>query len=128
MENLKKFCKEKSIDFFFPVAFILGIIPLIVRLALIDVDNETTEILGASQLTDLFSQSKSFWLMFFSIVLAVLSIIFFKKIFEKKDKIVISILIGCGIFLLFTLLSTILSKHVQISLWGVYDRDRKSVV
>lgn len=122
MENLKKFCKEKSIDFFFPVAFILGIIPLIVRLALIQLDHTGFSIWGASEVTDLFSQEKSFYLIIFSIILIVISLISFKTIFIKKDKTVNIIVIASIVFLAFTLLSTIFSEYKQVSLWGVYDR------
>ena len=122
MENLKKFCKEKSIDFFFPVAFILGIIPLIVRVALIKLDHTSFSIWGASEITDLFSQEKSFYLIIFSIILIVISLISFKTIFTKKDKTVNIIVIASIVFLAFTLLSTIFSEYKQVSLWGVYDR------
>ena len=60
--------------------------------------------------------------MIFSIILIAIAVIFFKKIFEKKDKIVNSILIAGGIFLLFTLLSAIFSPYKQVSFWGMFDR------
>lgn len=122
MESLRKFCKEKSIDFFFPISLILCIIPLIVRMSVVNLDENSISVWGTSVQTDLFSQKKAFYLMLFSIVLIALSIIFFKKIFEKKDKIINAILIASLIFLVFTLLSTILSKYRQTSIWGVYDR------
>lgn len=122
MESFRKFCKEKSVDFFFPITLILCIIPLIVRMSVVSLDETSTTMWGSSVQTDLFSQKKAFYLMFFSIILIILSIAFFKKIFEKKDKTINAILIASSIFLIFTFLSTIFSEYKQVSIWGVYDR------
>ena len=122
MESFRKFCKEKSIDFFFPIALILCVIPLIVRMGAVNLDEISATMWGASVQTDLFSQKKAFYLMIFSIILITLSVVFFKKIFEKKDKIVNAILIASSVFLVFTFLSTIFSEYRQVSIWGVYDR------
>ena len=48
-----------SIDFFFPVALILAIVPLIVRLKAINTDSDTLAIFGSAAATDLFSQNKT---------------------------------------------------------------------
>lgn len=122
MENIKTFFKKKNIDFFFPVAFILGIVPLIVRMSPTNADQDTLSIFGQAAQFDLFSQKKAFLLMIFSIILIALSILYFKKIFRKTDKIVNSIVILGSIFLTFTLLSSVFSVHKQISFWGIYDR------
>ena len=122
MENIKTILKKKDINFFFPISFVLAIIPLIVRLTVIDPDQNTLDIFGTAAKSDLFSQKKAFFLMIFSIILIIITVVFFKKIFEKKDKIVNSILIASGIFLLFTLLSAIFSQYKQTSFWGIYDR------
>lgn len=122
MENLKKFCKDKSIDFFFPIALVLGIIPLIVRMAVVHLDATNVDLYGVTTQTDLFSQKKAFYLLIFSIILVILGIVFFKKIFEKKDKIINLILIASGVFILFTILSAVFSKYNQAAFWGAYDR------
>lgn len=122
MENYKNSSKEKSFNFFLPIAFILSIIPLIVRMTVVKVDESTVKIWGATVQTDLFSQKKAFYLMIFSILLVIISVIFFKKIFSKKDKIVNYILISCGVFFLFTLFSAIFSKYKEVSFYGIFDR------
>jgi len=122
LANNKTISKEKNIKFFFPIAFILGIIPLIVRMTAVDSDANTLNLFGANAKTDLFSQKKAFFLLIFCIILVGISVLFFKKIFRKKDKIVNSILIAGAIFLLFTFLSAIFSEYRQVSLWGIYDR------
>jgi O-antigen ligase len=123
LENIKTLLKKKNIDFFFPVAFILTIIPLIVRATLLDPEENSANLFGADKVnSDLFSQKKLLFLMIFCVILVAISVIFFKKIFEKKDKIINSILIAGVIFLLFTFLSTIFSSYKQVAFWGMFDR------
>ncbi|MVX62883.1 O-antigen ligase domain-containing protein [Clostridium chromiireducens] len=122
MENLKTFFKKKNIDFFFPIAFILTIIPLIVRMTLVNSEQAVLDLFGTTAKTDLFSQRKAFLLILFCIILVCISIIFFKKIFKKKDNVVNSILIASAVFLLFTFLSTVFSTYKETALWGIYDR------
>jgi O-antigen ligase len=122
MVKSKNNSKEKPFNFFFPIAFILSIVPLIVRMTLVKVDENTINIWPSATQTDLFSQKKALFLMIFSVILIVIGIIFFKKIFSKKDKLLNYILIACGIFSLFTLLSAIFSKYKEVSFWGIFDR------
>ena len=122
MANSRNNLKEKSFNFFFPIAFILSIVPLIVRMTYVKVDENTSNIWGKADQVDLFSQRKAFLLLIFSIALIVISIIFFKKIFSKKDRILNYILIACGVFLLFTFLSALFSKYKEVSFLGLFDR------
>lgn len=122
MERYNNSSKDKSFNFFLPIAFILSIIPLIVRATIVSVDEATINIFGPSMKLDLFSQRKLLFLMIFSILLVIISVIFFKKIFSKKDKITYSILISCAIFILFVLLSAFFSKYKEVSIWGIFDR------
>lgn len=122
MANSRNNSKEKSFNFFFPIAFILSIVPLIVRMTIVKVDENTINIWGTASQQDLFSQKKALFLMIFSIILIVIGIIFCKKIFSKKDKVVNYILIASGVFLLFTLLSAIFSNYKQVSFLGIFDR------
>lgn len=122
MTNLRNNSKDSSYNFFLPIAFILTIIPLIVRMTKVKLDEYTANIWGSEPQVDLFSQNKAFLLMLFSIVLFVVSIVFFKKIFCKKDKIINLILVSCGVFSLFILLSSLLSKYKEVAIWGMFDR------
>lgn len=123
MENLKKFCKEKSITFFFPIALVLTIVPLIVRYKAVTGNQETIDVFGAVKAgSDIFSQYKAILLMFFSAVILLISIAFFKKIFEKKDKVINSIVILSLVFLVFSLLSSIFSSYRKIAFFGIFDR------
>lgn len=122
MVNSRSNYSEKSFNFFFPIAFVLSIVPLIVRITLVKVDANVINIWGHTTESDLFSQKKALFLMIFSIILIAIGIIFFKKIFSKKDKVLNYILISCSIFSFFTLLSTIFSKYKEVAIWGIFDR------
>lgn len=122
MENLKKFCKEKSITFFFPIALVLTIVPLIVRMRISEPDEDTLKLYGSSANSDLFTQNKEICLIFLSAIILIIAITCFKKFYEKKDKL-INIMIICSlIFLGFTFLSALFSKYKHVAFWGIYDR------
>lgn len=122
MVNSRHNSKEKSFNFFLPISFILTIVPLIVIKTIVNVDESTLKIMGAGAQVDLFSQKKALLLIIFSVILIALSIIYFKKIFNKKDKIINYTLISSSIFLIFTLLSSIFSNYKQVAFLGLYDR------
>lgn len=122
MENFKKFCKEKSITFFFPISVILTIVPLIVRMRQSDPGQDTLELYGSSATSDLFTQNKQIALIFFSAITLIIAIVCFKKFYEKKDKLINAIIICALIFLGFTFLSALFSKYRHIAFWGIYDR------
>lgn len=117
-----KVLKGKPINFLWPIAFILTIVPLIVHAVSVRVDSTAEGIYGGAIQNDLFSQKKAYYLIRFSILLILISIVFFRKIFEKKDKIINSILITSALFLLLTLLSSIFSDYKQASFFGAFDR------
>ena len=122
MENLKKFCKEKSITFFFPIALVLTIVPLIVRMRISEPDEDTLKLYGSSANSDLFTQNKEICLIFLSAIILIIAITCFKKFYEKKDKL-INIMIICSlVFLGFTFLSALFSKYKHVAFWGIYDR------
>ena len=122
MENFKKFCKEKSITLFFPIAVILTIVPLIVRMKKVAIDPAAVKLVGEASELDLFSQNKAFMLMIFCGILILLSIIFFKDLFKKRDKITLISIVCMGIFFIFSLISALSSKYIQTTIWGYYDK------
>lgn len=121
-ENFKKYCKEKSLDFFLPISFVLAIVPLIVRVKEVKLDGYSASVMGTESTFELFSKYKSFALMFFSIILIGFFLIFRKQILEKKDKIINVVLILSFIFLGLSLVSTLLSPYKEVAMWGVYNR------
>lgn len=122
MENLKKYLKENPIGFFLPISFVLAIVPLIVRAKEVKLDEFSQTIWGNSTQYELFSQNKFILLAIFTVIAIFISVIYFKYIFEKKDKIVHIILLLTIIFLTLSLLSSIFSPYKHIAFWGVYNR------
>lgn len=122
MENLKKYLKENPIGFFLPISFVLAIVPLIVRAKEVKLDEFSQTIWGSSIQYELFSQNKFILLAIFTVITIFISVIYFKYIFEKKDKIVHVILLLTVIFLTLSLLSSIFSPYKHIAFWGVYNR------
>jgi len=122
LENLKKYLKENPIGFFLPISFVLAIVPLIVRAKEVKLDEFSQTIWGVSTQYELFSQNKFILLAIFTVIAIFISIIYFKYIFEKKDKIVHIILLLTIIFLILSLLSSIFSPYKHIAFWGVYNR------
>ncbi|MGG7151244.1 O-antigen ligase family protein [Clostridium neonatale] len=122
MENFKKYLKESSTSFFLPIAFILAILPLIVRAKKVKLDEFSSHTFGKITSYDFFSQNKFLFLVICSIALVIILGVYFRKIFEKKDKIINIMLILSVIFLAFCLISSILSPYKHVSFFGVYNR------
>ena len=122
MENLKKYLKENPTGFFLPISFALAIIPLIVRAKEVKLDEFSQTIWGDSNQFELFSQNKFLLLAIFTAIAVIISVIYFKYIFEKKDKIVHIMLLFAVIFLALSLLSSIFSPYKHVAFFGVYNR------
>lgn len=61
MDKLRNNSKDKSYNFFLPIAVILSIVPLIVRMTNVNVDENVANIWGSTTQVDLFSQKKPFY-------------------------------------------------------------------
>ncbi|NFT91822.1 O-antigen ligase family protein [Clostridium botulinum] len=122
LERIEDNLKKKSIGFFLPITFILTIIPLIVRLKMVKLDDAGINLYAVENQADFFSQYKAIWLAIFSVILIIIALFSIKKLFEKRDKATTAILICAGIFLICTFLSAILSPYKNVSFFGFYDR------
>lgn len=112
---------------FFPVLLALTIIPLLVRLTIISVDQNEAALIGAVTYGDFFSQAKAFILLLAGIVMLLLGIVFRRKLFHEQSRITYAYLIAGGVFVLFTLLSAMFSSYSSIAFWGVHDRAEGAV-
>lgn len=122
LERIEDNLKKKSIGFFLPITFILTIIPLIVRLKMVELDDAGINLYAVEKQADFFSQNKALWLAIFSVILFIFALCLFKKLFEKRDKTTTAILICTGVFLICTFLSSMFSSYKQVSFFGFYDR------
>lgn len=113
---------EKFNWLFLPLILLVGLIPLCVRLTLIQVSDATFRIFGAEYQTDLFSHYKAIFLLVIGVAVIFAAVISFRKMFDRRDRYTAIYLIAGGIYLLFTLLSAILSDYKQEAFWGYYNR------
>lgn len=114
--------KHKFNWLFAPIIFVLTIVPLIVRLAVVEIDYQTLEFYSSSTQTDLYAQYKALFLFIGAIAMVVIATIMFKKIFEKKDKQTWIYLIASGVFILFTFLSALFAENQEVAFKGFYSQ------
>lgn len=108
---------------FIPIAFLLGIIPLIVRLIYVKPKDERMHMLFSKiQMDEYYSQYKSTGIIILTVIMIILTYLFIEKSEIKKD-LYSKIYIGStAVLFLMTLVSTILSDYKEIAVWGVFDR------
>lgn len=104
-----------------PIAIIIFLIPLIVYLKVINLNDEVYRYwLGAKQHNDFFSYYKMVWFLLFTFVSILIFVI---KTYVNQNKIKKTCLyIPLCIYSLFTIISAILSKTKNVSFWGFPDR------
>lgn len=113
---------------FIPVIVLLGIVPLVTRLAVINVDEATYKVFGSPQIFDFFSQNKSALIIgMAAIILFVLFLAFDKKKI-KLDNTMKGYYILIGIYILFSAISTMMSDYQDIAMWGIADRSEGMIV
>lgn len=133
MEKVKEDQGRYSFNFswlwYIPIIIALGIVPLMIRLTMVDVKElEYMQLFNQTQIPDIFSQYKAGALM--AIVATMLIMLFLK--FNKKDlkKDIYFKLTGVGVLLYagFTLLSASFSQYSDLAWWGVPDRAEGAVL
>ena len=111
-----------------PIALTLMIVPLIVRMKITVPSEAVQNVFRTPQIVDFFGQGKATMLILISVIMMVMIFFLFDKTQIKKDKYILFYSVCAGIFLLFSILSTIFSEHKDVSLWGVPDRSEGMVV
>jgi len=106
-----------------PIAFLLGIVPLIVRLVYLQPkDGRMNMLFGAINLDDYYSQGKAVAIIITTIIMLIMGYLTFDKREVKWDKYSKFYLISASILVMMTIVSTCISDYKEIALWGVYDR------
>lgn len=111
-----------------PIMVLLGIIPLIVRLAVVELEPAVRNILGISEVTDFFSQYKSTFILIMTALMIFIIFLIFEKKQIKKDKYMIVYYVSAAVLVLMTVLSAVFSEYRQIALWGIADRFEGAIV
>ncbi|WP_083258647.1 O-antigen ligase family protein [Cellulosilyticum sp. I15G10I2] len=133
LENVKQKSLEKKekqilIILFMPIMFLLGIVPLIVRLKEVQASQIVHEVFREQQFIDFYSQYKAVFILASSIVMMLILFLLFDKYKLKKDKKITMYIIITAIFIAFTVLSTLFSDYKDIAMWGVPDRAEGMVI
>jgi hypothetical protein len=114
---LHKFVSYWHIWSIIPLIIIIGIIPLIVYAKVVELTPlEERNWTGGTLQLDFFSYYKAYWLIIFTIILVLfcLILVLLKKIHIKKK----GFMIPLGIYVLFSMLSTIFALDQEVALRG----------
>ncbi|MHC1749531.1 MAG: O-antigen ligase family protein [Cellulosilyticaceae bacterium] len=128
MENEKesKSSSGYNINFdwirYIPIIILLGIVPLIVRLALVDLEPNVAVAFKTPQILDFFSHYKAILILLMAGVSIFMLFLIFEKRKIKNDKMLMVYGLGTSIFIVFSLLSTVFSKYSNMAWWGAPDR------
>lgn len=114
---------------FMPIILLIGVVPLMVRLVLVDVvDPEAIAIWNTTSTTDLFSQFKASLIVFLVGVILIVSFFIVSKAEIKSEKHLKIIYGALGVYSIFTIISTMLSSYKQTAMWGAVDRSEGGVM
>lgn len=114
--------------FFIPIALLLGIVPLITRLQLIQADTATQEILKSEQISDFFSQYKAYAIILLGGIMLVLLMLSMGWEEIKKGKSMFIFYTCLAVYLIVTGISTLYAKQRTIAIWGIADRAEGMVI
>ncbi len=107
---------------FLPVLITAALVPLIVRQVRVNLSEPAALAFGFLTNVDFFSQAKAMVLMVLCVGMAVMTFLYFNELYALKDK-RFKLYAGItGVFLLFTLLSSLFSLDMTLSFYGFYDR------
>ena len=107
---------------FLPVAFLLAVMPVVIRATQHFLSGDLYRLFLTGQKTELFSQYRARFLWIMAAVMLILVLVFWKKLFSGIDRLGWFYFAACSIFLLCLVFSTLLSDHQDTALWGMYDR------
>lgn len=133
LEKVKESQGRYQFDFswlwYIPIMVGVGIIPLIMRLTIVDIkDQEYVDLFNQVQIADIFSQYKAGSILGVVAIMLIMLFLSFNKKDLKVNKAFKRMSMGAGIYLIFTILSGILSQHQDIAWWGVMDRAEGTAV
>lgn len=118
----------KNLIAFIPIVLMLAIAPLIVRAKIVLLDENTAKFWNGNYQVDLFSYTKTRMIMFLSVWMLVNAFFFFTKKDFKKLTDNKWILYPVIVFVFSLIVSTVLSDHKNIAIWGAPERYEGMVV
>ena len=134
LEDLSKQQKKERQDKLFniimwiPLIILLAVVPLIVRLVTIQTYGGALDALNKTEVYDVYSTCKSTAIIILSLAMAVILFLGFEKENVKYDGVIKWYLIGGGIFIVVSFISTVLSEDTHTAWWGLPDRAEGFIV
>ncbi len=113
---------------FIPIIAVLGIIPLIVRLQIIEPSTDVAIAMETSKFADFFSSYKASFIILAAIVMLVMMFLLMQKDMIKLDKLTVTYMICSGVFVLTSLIATVCSSYKSSAWWGIPDRSEGMVI
>lgn len=114
--------------FFIPIILLLGVVPLIARLKVVEADTATQSILQSEQVLDFFSQYKSIAIVAIGVIMLFILMLSIGWEEIKKSKVMWVYYGGLAIYLGMSGLSAYFAEHREIAIWGMADRAEGLVV
>lgn len=106
-----------------PLVLLLGFVPLIMRMLVINPTDETVvDALNTTEIIDIYSNFKATAIVILCVAMLIMLFLVFDKQKLKFDKTIKWYLIGGGLFIGITFIATILSEHSSTAWWGMPDR------
>lgn len=118
----------KSAVTFMPIILMLAVVPLIVRAKIVMLDENTAKFWTGNYQIDLFSYTKTRIIMLLTVWMLANAFFFFSKKDFKKLKESKWIFYPVIVFVFSLIVSTILSEHKDIAIWGAPERYEGMIV
>lgn len=107
---------------YIPIILLLTIVPLFMRLSIQELDGEVAEVFRRFQVYDFFSQYKAGLILVLTGIILVILFLTFSKTKVKWNKSIKIYILGAVVFLIGSIISTLLSDYTDIAIWGAPDR------
>lgn len=120
-KTLKTQTTAKKFDWIFvPVVFVLIFVPMMLRVTRVEVDPMTARLYGSYFQYDIYAPVKAVCLAIGAIVMLIMALALFCRLFEKKEWQTNVYFIAGGVFILFTLLSAVFSDNKSVAFLGFF--------
>lgn len=113
---------------FTPIILMLALVPLIMRLNVINLDPSVSKYWTTDVQLDIFCYSKAVAIMIITVFMLINLFLFWDKSYIKLDKTEKIIFGAAGVFVFSLIMSTILSEHKLIAIWGAPGRYEGMVI
>ncbi|OON97866.1 MAG: hypothetical protein ATN36_02290 [Epulopiscium sp. Nele67-Bin005] len=107
---------------FLPIICLLGAVPLITRLVVVEPNQATYDVFAQSTMYDFFSQYKASAILFLTLIILCITFFIIEKRHIKMDNRLKFTYACSAIFLVMTAVSTFSSEYSDIAMWGIFDR------